>query len=95
MKTEIIETIIETINDFNEDLSENDKISTDYDEALYGANSKLDSMGLVSFIVGLEQNLEEKFNKSISLADERAMSHNTNPFKSINILAEYIFNILN
>ena len=95
MKTEIIETIIETINDFNEELSDNDKISKDYDAALYGDNSKLDSMGLVSFIVGLEQNLEEKFNKSISLADERAMSQNTNPFKSINILAEYIFNILN
>ena len=49
----------------------------------YGGESNLDSLGLVSLIVGLEQNIEDELEKTISLADEKAMSQNSSPFKTL------------
>ena len=94
MNKKVIETILETIEEYNDDLSKDMQISTDLDSSLYGRGSSLDSMGLVSFIVGLEQNIEDKFNQSISLADEKAMSQKTSPYQNINSLADYISKLL-
>jgi len=94
MNKKVIETILATIEEYNDDLSKDMQISTDLDSSLYGRSSSLDSMGLVSFIVGLEQNIEDKFNQSISLADEKAMSQKTSPYQNINSLADYISKLL-
>lgn len=94
MKEKIIKIIIDSINDFNEDLTDDEKISTELDSNIYGGNSSLDSMGLVSFIVNLEQFLEDELNKSLSLADEKAMSRKSNPYKNINTLADFVLELL-
>ena len=72
MKKEISKIVIDTIKDFNESLAEDDKISTNLEASLYGGESNLDSLGLVSLIVGLEQNIEDELEKTISLADEKS-----------------------
>ena len=90
----IIETILDSINEYNDGLSKNEQISSDLDSSIYGGSSNLDSMGLVSFIVGLEQSIEDKFDQSISLADEKAMSQKSSPYKNINSLADYILKLL-
>ena len=94
MKETIIETILDSINEYNDGLSKNEQISSDLDSSIYGGSSNLDSMGLVSFIVGLEQSIEAKFNQSISLADEKAMSQKSSPYQNINSLADYILKLL-
>ena len=94
MRNEVIDIIVETIKDYNEDLEEDHKIPLDHDKSFYGSGSNLDSLGLVSFIIGLEQNIENKLDKTISLADERAMSQKSNPYKNINSLADYIIKLL-
>ena len=62
---------------------------------LFGGDSLLDSLGLVSFIVSVEEVIEEKFNKSIILADEKAMSRRTSPFSRVSYLVDYIFELIN
>ena len=94
MKNKVIKTILETINEYNDGLSKNEQISSDLGSSIYGGSSNLDSMGLVSFIVGLEQNIEDKFDQSISLADEKAMSQKSSPYQNINSLADYILKLL-
>ena len=94
MKNKVIKTILETINEYNDGLSKNEQISSDLDSSIYGGSSNLDSMGLVSFIVGLEQSIEDKFDQSISLADEKAMSQKSSPYQNINSLADYILKLL-
>ena len=94
MNEDINKIIIDTINEFNRDLDEESKISTNPKKSLYGEQSNLDSLGLVSFIVGLEQNIEETFNTTISLADEKAMSQKNNPYESIQNLTNYIQELL-
>ena len=94
MKNKVIKTILETINEYNDGLSKNDQISSDLGSSIYGESSNLDSMGLVSFIVGLEESIEDKFDQSISLADEKAMSQKSSPYQNINSLADYILKLL-
>ena len=94
MKKEIIETILKTIKDFNYTLPVNEHISENLNSTIYGKNSTLDSLGLVSFIVELEQNIEDDFEQAISLADEKAMSQKTSPYQNINTLADYISKLL-
>ena len=61
---------------------------------IYGDNSQLDSLALVSLIVAVEQNIEDEFGISITLADERAMSQENSPFRSVRSLADYVEAIL-
>lgn len=57
---------------------------------IFGGAGPLDSMGLVSLIVQVEEALEEKYGVSLILASERAMSANRSPFATISSLASYI-----
>lgn len=57
---------------------------------LFGEGGCLDSLGLVNLVVALESKVEERYGKTISLADERAMNQKTTPFGTIETLAEYI-----
>lgn len=54
---------------------------------LIGPQSVLDSLELVTFVVELEQRLQEP---SIVLADESAMSRTDSPFKTVQSLINHI-----
>jgi acyl carrier protein len=60
------------------------------DTRLIGREGMLDSMGLVTLIVDVEQRLEEQHDIVIVLADERAMSQKHSPFRSVGSLADYV-----
>lgn len=62
---------------------------------LFGGESLLDSLGLVSLIVSIEEAIEDQFNTSIILADEKAMSRRTSPFSKVSYLVDYILELIN
>ena len=41
-------------------------------------------------VVAVEQNIEDEFDVTITLADERAMSQQTSPFRTVGTLTDYI-----
>ena len=57
---------------------------------LIGSDSIFDSMELVTFLVELEEGLEEEFSIEIEIADEKAMSRYRSPFLNTTTLSEYI-----
>ena len=57
---------------------------------LIGRQAVLDSLGLVTLIVDLEQRLEEEYGVALVLADERAMSQRSSPFRTPQSLTDYI-----
>ncbi|MGE3508676.1 MAG: hypothetical protein AB7N65_07310 [Vicinamibacterales bacterium] len=61
---------------------------------LVGRGAVLDSLGLVTLIVDLEQRIETEFDVSLSLANERAMSQAKSPFRSVETLTEYVCELL-
>jgi acyl carrier protein len=59
------------------------------DTFLIGHEAVLDSMGLVTLVVEIEQLLEEEYDVAVVLADERAMSQKNSPFRSVRSLIDY------
>lgn len=57
---------------------------------LYGPDGLLDSVGLVEFIMDVEDALRADCGLSITLADQRALSQRSSPFRSVSALADYV-----
>ena len=87
--------IITSIKEINEQLSQQQQLGQSTETVLYGKNGKLDSLGLVNLLVIIEQNIEDEFDVSITIADERAMSQKHSPFRTIGTLTDYINIFLN
>ena len=94
MQNKIIDLIFDTIDKFNNEYSDEIQLEKSSHTALLGQGSKLDSLGLINLIVAVEQNVEDKFDITITLADERAMSQEISPFRTVGSLADYIEMIL-
>lgn len=57
---------------------------------LFGKDSVIDSIGLVTIIVEVESRIFDNFNITVSLTDEKALSQKNSPFKTIGSLTNYI-----
>lgn len=95
MKDVILKIIYLCVDEINDDLEADGKLEKNELEEIFSANSKLDSMGLVNFVVSIEEKIQEHFNLDVTLADDKAMSQSRSPFRTIGSLAEYIENIIN
>lgn len=61
---------------------------------IFGDEGRLDSLGLVTFLVTVEQKIEDEYTVNLTIADEKAMSQKNSPFKTIGSLTEYLENII-
>jgi acyl carrier protein len=57
---------------------------------IFGQNGLLDSIGLVTLMVDLEQNLSDRLAVTVQIADDRAMSQRNSPFRTVGTLTEFI-----
>ena len=87
--------IFDTIDEINLELDSSNQIEKNEDTVIFGIESALDSIGLVNFITIIEQKIEEETGKFITIADERAMSMENSPFKTVGTLKEYIELLIN
>ena len=88
MRQEIVDLIIATAGDLGEDeLGVTDELTEQ--TVLFGKDGVLDSMGLVTLIIAVEQGLEDRFGEQVGLADEKAMSQARSPYRSVSSLADY------
>jgi acyl carrier protein len=55
-----------------------------------GSGRVVDSIGLVTLIVDVENRVAEETGQSVSLMDDRAMSQTRSPFRTVGSLAEYV-----
>ena len=59
------------------------------DAPIFGAGSPLDSLGLVSLLIDIEEALQDRGHE-VGLSDEHAMSQSRSPFRSVPALVAYI-----
>jgi acyl carrier protein len=57
---------------------------------IVGPDAVIDSIGVVSLIVDIEQRLEMDYQVSVTLANDRAMSQRNSPFRNASVLADHI-----
>src|SRR5687768_10436249 len=92
---DILKLLYEAIDEINLDLDPKEQVEKSEDTVIFGVDSSLDSIGLVNFITIIEQKIEEQTGRFISIADERAMSMNESPFRSVSTLRHYIETLVN
>jgi len=63
--------------------------------SLFGSDGFLDSLGLVTLLVNIEQEIEAIYDIALTIADEKALSQSRSPFRSVDSLVEYLDLILN
>ncbi len=60
------------------------------DTVLVGNDAVLDSLGVVSLIVEVEQRLESEHSISVVLANDKAMSQRNSPFRTVGVLTDHV-----
>jgi acyl carrier protein len=93
-KEKIQQLIFEVIDENNAQVPEDEQLEKSIDSVLYGESGKLNSLGLVNFIVSVEQKIGEQFDTTINLANEKAMSQRNSPFRRVETLVDYILQLL-
>jgi acyl carrier protein len=91
---ELIELISRHLKDLESDLGTPLDNDPDAETALFGEGGRLDSMGLVTLVLDVEQAIQDRFGKAISLADEKAMSQRHSPYATVGSLANYAQSVL-
>jgi len=90
----IVQIIYDVIDETNENLPENGRLTKSPDTILFDRSGLLDSLGVVHFIVAVEDRVRDELGVSITLADERAMSAKSSPFRTVTSLASYLTELI-
>jgi hypothetical protein len=86
--------ILNAVEALNEGLDEASKIVVHEDMKLFGPDSSLDSLSLVSVIVDVETMVADSFDQAVSLTDDRAMLRDEMPFADVHSLVAYLIELL-
>lgn len=95
MHEKILKLIFDSIDDINDRRSSDKKIIKSLETRLYGEDSDLDSLELITLIVSLESSICEIYDLQITLADDRALSQEISPFSNVKNLLDYIEILIN
>ena len=91
---EVEQLIIEALNELNDEFPDDEKIIINSDAILFGKDSQIDSLSLVSLIVSIESKLCSILDRDLSLTDDRAMTRSESPFLNVQTLKSYILEIV-
>ena len=92
-RDELMTLIVTSVKEFtqlSDSTQKQDFESLNEETRLFGGSGLLDSLGLVSVLMDIEQQLNDRLNLSITIADERAMSQERSPFRTIGSLTDYV-----
>lgn len=93
-RSDIVGLIVKTVREVALTRADDGVGEVDDATPLFGADGLLDSLGLVSVVVDVEGEINDRLGLSISIADERAMSRSHSPFRTVGSLADYVVTLL-
>lgn len=86
---EVFEIVVRLAKEFAADAGSEVPEVIDRDTRLFGASGLFDSVGLVSLVLAIEQEVADRFGVNVALADEKALSQKHSPFRTVGALADY------
>ena len=82
--------VYRAVDEINGELTDGQRLEKDPSTVLFGNNAKIDSMALVSFIVAVEEQILNELGIAMTLADDKAMSMQRSPFRTLETLVDYV-----
>ena len=89
-----LKVIFSSFDVHNADRDSTGKLMKSEDTTLFGDRAGLDSFELVRLILSIEREISEEFGVAVTLADEKAMSQRSSPFRSAGTMANYIVELI-
>ena len=89
-KEKIIQVIFDAIDEINERYPEDQRLSKSVDTVLTGDSGVLDSLGLVSFVIAVEERIQYDLGKTICPADE--IGNVDGPLRTAKTLVDHLIN---
>jgi acyl carrier protein len=93
-REEITRLVVSSLADVLEERGKPPQEPLGESTVLLGRQSVVDSLGLVSLLVDLEQRLHDERGATVTLADEKAMSRQTSPFRTVESLVDRLCALL-
>lgn len=94
-RSAILEIVLKQVNSLVDTFPQDQKFEINESVVLFGRNSNIDSLSLVSLIVDLESYFLDEHNLEISLTDDRAMTREISPFNTATSLTDYLDELIN
>lgn len=90
MNEKVLQCVYGAIDEANEDRDGRPPLEKAPETEIHGSANGLDSLGLINFVVAVEEGVERDFGTALVLSDDRSLSQEPSPFKSVATLTEYI-----
>ncbi|MCA1591088.1 MAG: acyl carrier protein [Acidobacteria bacterium] len=90
----ITQAIYRAVDELNKTFPKGVHLEKSPDAPLYGQASKLESIDLVNFIMEAEEQLNDEFGTSITVTEERALSQQNSPFRTLGTFTDYVSGLL-
>jgi acyl carrier protein len=90
MTVEVLDLVKSVVSEMGQELGYPNLADPSSDTAIFGGDAGIDSLSLVQLVAQLERSASEQFGKAIVLADSRAMSRRSSPFRTVGTLAELL-----
>ncbi len=94
MKDKLLTIVKEAVVELNERLDNPVDVDKGVEALLYGKGAPLDSLSLVSLISDVEEAIEDDLDVSIVIANEKAMSRERSPFRTVGSLVDYALELI-
>ncbi len=94
MNEQVLQCVYAAIDESNEDRVDLPPLEKSPSTVLHGTKTALDSLGLINFLVAVEEGVGHELGAPIALSDDRSLSREPSPFGSVRALVEYIEELL-
>ncbi len=89
MRDKIFKIINNALNELNEELDYDSLKNVNEETTIFGGTEGIDSLSLVLLVTEIEAGIYNELDKSITLADEKAMSMHNSPYRSVGALLDF------
>lgn len=90
----VLSEIYTALGRVNELREPDSQIACSPDTILFGQAGSLDSLGLVSLLMDVEEAVSARAGRPLMLTDEHAMAQRRNPFRTVGSLADFVLDRL-
>lgn len=94
LENKVQAVVFNALSNLNEEQPDDQQIILDRSSVLFGGDSTVDSLALVSVIIDVETEIGTEFENPIALTDDRAMSRQPSPFDTVGTLVDYVVELL-
>ena len=90
----VVTAVYRAVDELNKQLPRGVHVEKALDAPLYSKTGQLESIDVVTLIMEVEDQIKSEFGASITIADDRAMSQQNSPFRTVGTLSDYVAELL-